>query len=92
MEQWVHQASRWFYRWKQRKGYVMLAVAGAGRNDIADPEAECDLRSCENGCLSAFLVQVEKGNVTGWDLSFPLGTTSGASRAAGTTSWRSTGS
>ena len=46
-----------------------------------DPEAECDLRSCENGYLSAFLVQVEKGNVTGWDLSFPLGTTSGASSA-----------
>ena len=51
------------------------------RTTVDDPEAECDLRSCENGCLSAFLVQVEKGNVTGWDLSFPLGTTSGASSA-----------
>ena len=58
-----------------------LCTGRCERTTVDDPEAECDLRSCENGCLSAFLVQVEKGNVTGWDLSFPLGTTSGASSA-----------
>ena len=42
VELWVRRASKWFYRWKRRKGYTMLAVAGAGRNDIADPEAECE--------------------------------------------------
>ena len=41
-EQWVRKASCWYYRFKRRKNYTMLAVAGAGRNDISDLQAECD--------------------------------------------------
>lgn len=43
------------------------------RATVDDANAGCDVGACDNGCMSVFLRQVQAGEISGWELSYPLG-------------------
>lgn len=73
-------SSSWKCNFAAREGSEQL-ISRCERKVVDDSTAECDLSACDNGCMSAFLVRVQAGNISGWDLSYPLGTTGGAASA-----------